>query len=335
MRHLTRLLALALTAAAVTTGASACAEEGGATAEARDGSYDLAGMSVTVGSKGSTEGLLLGHITVLALESAGAEVRDEVGPEGSAVVRQALVSGQIDMYWEYTATAWTSFLGQAEPIRDRQEQYEAVAQRDLEQNGIRWLAPADFVNSYALAVNGAAAEELGVATISDFARLANERPDAATICVGNGFSAGGAGLDGLAQHYSFALPEDEVSVVADAAVYSRVNLREPCSFGTVISTDGKVAALDLILLEDDMSYFPTPAPALTVRQEVVEAHPDLEPLAADLAEALDRETMAELNARVDVGGALPASVAERWLREQGFIDGDGQTGQTSSARAPS
>ena len=85
------------------------------------------------------------------------------------------------------------------------------------------------------------------------------------------------------------------------------------------SSDGRIAAQDLVVLEDDKSFFPIYNPAITIRTEVAEEHPDLEKVFEPVAEALDDETLLSLNKQVSVDGAAPAKVAEDWMRDQGFI----------------
>ncbi|HEY8527861.1 MAG TPA: glycine betaine ABC transporter substrate-binding protein [Acidimicrobiales bacterium] len=131
---------------------------------------DLSGVSLTVGSKEFTEQLILGHITRLALEDAGADVSDQTGLVGSTASREALTSGEIDLYWEYLGTGWITYLENTEAIPDPQEQYEAVRDADAE-NGITWLPPAPFNNTYAIATTNEVAEEHGITQISDIAEL--------------------------------------------------------------------------------------------------------------------------------------------------------------------
>ncbi len=135
-----------------------------------DDSIDLSGLSVTVGSKEFTEQLILGYITKYALEDAGAEVGDQVGLVGSTTVREALTSGEIDLYWEYLGTGWVTYLGNESGIPDVQEQFEAVRDADAA-NGITWLEPAPFNNTYALAMTDESAEELGITSISEIGDL--------------------------------------------------------------------------------------------------------------------------------------------------------------------
>jgi osmoprotectant transport system substrate-binding protein len=283
-------------------------------------SYDLSGAEFTVGSKEFTEQLVLGEIARIALENAGATVNDEIGLAGTAIVRQALEAGEIDLYWEYTGTGWITLLGETEPVAGSDEQYDAVAERDLEENGIRWLPPAPFDNTYAIAVHEAAADELDVTTISDVGRLLDEDPDQATFCIASEFATRDDGLPGLEEHYDFSFPEGNLVMLDEGAIYSEVADRTNCNLGEVFATDGRIAFLDLVVLEDDQEFFPVYNPSVTVREETFEEHPELEELFGEIASRLETETMQELNERVDEGGEFPDEVAEDWLRSEGFID---------------
>jgi glycine betaine/choline ABC-type transport system substrate-binding protein len=131
---------------------------------------DLSGASLTVGSKEFTEQLILGNMTKFALEEAGAEVDDQIGLVGSTAVRDALTSGEIDLYWEYLGTGWVTYLENEEAIPDPQEQFEAVRDADAA-NGVTWLEPAPFNNTYAIATTDETAEELGISSISDIREM--------------------------------------------------------------------------------------------------------------------------------------------------------------------
>jgi len=131
---------------------------------------DLSGVSLTVGSKEFTEQLILGNITKLALEDAGADVDDQLGLVGSTAVREALTAGEIDLYWEYLGTGWVTYLENTEGIPDPQEQYEAVRDADAA-NGVTWLEPAPFNNTYAIAMTTEDSEELGITSVSQIGDL--------------------------------------------------------------------------------------------------------------------------------------------------------------------
>ncbi len=283
------------------------------------GKADLSGAEFTVGSKEFTEQLILGQITLQVLEAAGATVNDQTGLAGSDAVRKALESGEIDMYWEYTGTAWISYLQHTDPIPNRQEQYEAVAEEDLNNNDIKWLSPSPANNTYAIAVRSEAYDELGVKKLSDFEQLISENPEEASLCVGTEFANRDDGLPGLEKAYGYTFPRDNLVKIDEGLIYKATDQGDRCNFGEVFATDGRIEALDLKVIEDDKSFFPIYNPALNVRKEVYDENPKVAKLFAPISTKLTTETLQKLNAQVDVEGQLPEEVAEQWLSDNGFI----------------
>ena len=310
---LLRLIGLIAVLAMVAAGCGGGGGGGGVS-----GDIDLSGAEYTVGSKEFTEQLILGQITMQALEAAGATVNDQTGLAGSVAAREALESGEIDMYWEYTGTGWITYLGHTDPVPGRQEQFEAVAKEDLEKNDIKWLAPpAPANNTYAFAVRSEAYEDLGVKTISDFKQLIEENPEEATICVGTEFSTRDDGLPGVEEAYGFQFPTENIVKMDEGQIYQATDQGERCNFGEVFQTDGRIEGLGLEIVEDDKGFFPLYNPALNVRMQAMD--PKLAKLFAPISEKLTTETLQKLNAQVDVEGQLPEEVAEQWLSENGFI----------------
>jgi len=285
------------------------------------GDASLDGAEITVGSKDFDEQLILGNISVALLEDAGATVNNEVNLGGTDAARAALESGEIDHYWEYTGTAWISFFGETEPIPDRVEQYEAVREREAEERGLFWLEPTPFNNTYGLAISQETDSELGgVDAISDLGDLLESDPDAVTLCVESEFNVRDDGLPGMEEHYGFEIPDDNVTVLDTGVIYGATADRDPCNFGEVFTTDGRIAALDLKVLEDDEAFFPLYNVSPVFVEDVwAEYGSTLEELYAPVAEELDDDTMASLNAQVSADGERPEDVARDWLSENGFI----------------
>ena len=312
--NLLRLIGLIAVLAIAVAGCGGAGGGGGGAA----GGADLSDSEFTVGSKEFTEQLILGQITLQALEAAGATVNDQTGLAGTVAARKALESGDIDMYWEYTGTGWITHLGHTKPIPDRQKQFEAVAKEDLEKNGIQWLAPPSPANNtYAMAVRSEAYEKLGVKKLSDFKQLVEENPEEATVCVGTEFATRDDGLPGMEKAYGFQFPSENVVKIDEGQIYQETDKGNRCNFGEVFATDGRIAALDLKVIEDDKSFFPIYNPALNVRKQAMD--PKIEKLFAPISEKLDTQTLQKLNAQVDVEGQLPEEVAEQWLSENGFV----------------
>jgi osmoprotectant transport system substrate-binding protein len=286
------------------------------------GDGPLAGASLTVGSKEFNEQLLLGQIAILALENAGADVQDETGITGTENTRAALTSGEIDMYWEYTGTGWSSHLGHevADAPSDTQELAQQVAKED-KANGVVWLDPAEANNTYAIAAASDTAEELGVSTLSEYADLVNEDPSQGSICAAAEFLDRPDGWPGVENAYNFDLPGAQITEMDLNLIYARLPEADPCNFGEVFATDGRIAGNDLVIIEDDQEVFVKYNIALTVRQEVMDEHgPAIEEIFNPITELLTNEKMLELNERVDVNAEPPEDVARDFLEEEGLID---------------
>ena len=294
--------------------------DGGGAAEA--GTESLDGAEITVGSKDFDEQLILGYISKVALEDAGATVIDQINLGGTDAARAGLLSGEIDTYWEYNGTAWISFMEQEDPIPDRIEQYEVVRDAELEEHQLHWLAPAEFNNTYGLAYLTAAADDLGnPETLSDLGPLTEESPELATLCVESEFPARNDGLPGMEQLYGYEFPPENVTVLDTGVVYTATADRDPCNFGEVFTTDGRIAALELTVLEDDKGFFPLYNPSPIFTDEVYGQYgAALEELFAPISEALTQDAMTELNKRVSADGERPEAVAQDFLESNDLLD---------------
>ncbi|WP_028938479.1 glycine betaine ABC transporter substrate-binding protein [Pseudonocardia spinosispora] len=290
-----------------------------ASPQSTGGSLD--GASFRVGSKEFTESLILGQITVKALEAAGASVEDKTGIQGTTNVRTALTSNALDMYWDYTGTGWTALLGHtpAEAPRDPTALYRLVAEEDLRRNHVRWLDMAPLNNTYALATSRARAQQLNIHTISDYARLANTAPEQASTCVASEFLSRDDGWPGVQKAYGFALPAALVRTVDAGVIYTQIPSGTQCTFGEVGSTDGRIAAQDLLVLDDDRQFFVRYNAALTVREDVAARYPQLARIFGPITAKLTDDTVRAMNRQVDVDGALPEEVAEKFLTDNGFL----------------
>lgn len=278
----------------------------------------LKDVKVTVGSKEFTEQLVLCEITAQALQSAGATVSRRCGLSGSDTTRKALTGGNIDMYWEYTGTAWISYLKHTKPVAGADKQYKAVAAEDKAKNDIVWLDRAPFNNTYAIAAAGKVVKQQGTTSLSDYAKLARAKPDDASLCVNSEFGSRNDGLPGVEKSYGFKLPSSAVKTLDEGAIYNAIGKRDPCNFGMVATTDGRIKGLGLTVLKDDKSFFPVYNPAVNVRKRVLDAHPDLAKVLNPIARALTTGLMQDLNTEVDVKGLRPPETAEKWLKSKGF-----------------
>ena len=279
------------------------------------------GDQIVVGSKNITEQLILGKIAVIALQVAGFDVVDRTNIPGSVPARQGMVNDEIDMEWEYTGTAWLSYLGERSPIPDPQEQYVAV--RDAEEaNGLTWLPPAPANNTYAFAVRSEAVGGLGgISSLSQIAQLPVEER---TFCVESEFASRNDGLVPMLETYGLVLgdpqgvPRDNIRTLDTGAVYEATD-QGACNFGEVFTTDGRIKALDLTVLEDDRAFFPHYNVAPVLLTTTLERHPELADLFAQIAPRLTNDVLQDLNARVDVDGEDPGDVALDWMVAEDLV----------------
>lgn len=320
----TRFLAVVVTAV---LGLTACGGGGGSAAPPAGGgggggslaAIDLSGKRFTVGSKEFTENILLGNIAVQALRATGADVADVRTITGSTNVRTALTAGEVDLYWDYTGTGWTVYL-KNEPStapKDSQQLYDKVKQADAA-NGVAWLPPAPMNNTYALAGNADVVGRTGIRTLSQYAELVNRDPNQAKLCAAAEFLTRDDGWPGLEKTYGFDLPSSSVAEVELSLIAPQVKGGQACTFGEVTSTDGAVAANNLVVLDDDKKFFVLYNAAVTARQQVVDANPRLPEVFAPISAALTSDVIRGLNERIDVGGELPDDVAEDFLKSKGF-----------------
>jgi len=228
-------------------------------------------------------------------------------------VREALESGEVDMYWDYTGTGWVNILGNTtEDVPE--DLYAAVAEADAA-NDIAWLEPAPMNDTYRIAVNSDFASENSLATMSDAATFIQENPDEGVLCAASEFINREDGLPGLETAYGFEF--SEVVEVDLSLVFTQVG--DTCQFGEVFSTDGRIPANDLTVLEDDEGFFVEYNAALTLRQETLDEFPAIEEIMAPISEALTDEEITALNALVDVDGETEEDVARQWMEDNGFV----------------
>ncbi|MFJ2837623.1 glycine betaine ABC transporter substrate-binding protein [Nocardia sp. NPDC087230] len=287
------------------------------------GERPLDGAAIVVTSKSFTEGVLLGKITATYLAAAGASVTDLTGAPGSASSRQAQLNGDADVLWEYTGTGWVNYHNQTETIADPQELWQRVHDIEKRDYDLEWLAPANFNDTYAFAASAPTAQRLGVRSLSDVAALpVAER----TFCVDDEFFSRSDGFLPMLQKYGIpyndpnGVPSGNVTRMDAGVVYTATAKSQPCNFGMVYTTDGRVKNLNLTVLDDDKKFFLPYSGTAVVRGVVIENHPELRALLGTVSERLTDELMQELNGRVDIDGEDPADVAYDWLKSERLIE---------------
>ncbi|AQS69350.1 glycine betaine ABC transporter substrate-binding protein [Streptomyces pactum] len=277
----------------------------------------LEGADLTVTSKEFTEQLILGAIMGIAFQAAGAEVLDRTGIQGSVGTRAAVENGDADATYEYTGTAWITYLGNTRPIPDPRQQWEAVRDADRE-NDITWLPPAPLNNTYALAMNQANYEKYGTKTLSEVAELSKSDPGAVTLCVEGEFANRADGLPGLERAYGMDIPARNITQMDTGIIYTQT-AQGACTYGEVFTTDGRIKSMNLVVMEDDKQFFPNYNAAPMIRTATLKEWPAIASVLAPVTKALTNDVARTLNAKVDVDGEDPHQVALDWMKERGFV----------------
>lgn len=278
----------------------------------------LDGATIGVGSKNFSEQILVGKIAVILFASAGANVEDYTNIPGSSSTRQALVQDELQMVWEYTGTAWIAYQGNTEPIADERKQWQAVRDADAKL-GLVWLEPAPMNNTYGFAMTREKAEELGITKLSEIKDIPVSQR---TFCVEAEFNNRNDGFGPMLRTYGIprgsGVPPGNVRLYDTGAIYA-ATAQGDCTFGEVFTTDGRIKALDLVVLEDDRSFFPAYNLSAVVQEKLLAEHPQIKDLLLPVTERLTDDVLLDLNARIDVDGEEPSEVAWDWLVAEGFI----------------
>ncbi|WP_326603975.1 glycine betaine ABC transporter substrate-binding protein [Streptomyces sp. NBC_01800] len=278
----------------------------------------LDGASLTVTSKNFSENIILGQMIGLVFKAAGAEVLDRTNLPGSISAREAIIKGDADAMYEYTGTAWITYLGHAKPIADPLKQWEAVRDEDRK-NGVTWLPQSTLNNTYALAISRKNNAKYHLRTLSDVAALAKRNPSAVTICVENEFASRDDGLPGMEKAYGMSIPPGNIKKMDAGIIYTQVSKSNSCLLGEVFTTDGRIKAMDLDVLADNKHFFPNYNAAPVIHTATFDKYPEIAGLLDPLSRRLTTEIAQELNAKVDVDGQDPHIVAKDWLIQEGFI----------------
>jgi len=286
------------------------------------GAIRPAAGAVVVSSKLSSESAMIGHMIRLLLEANGIRTVDRMTLGGTPVVRKALLSGQVDLYVEYTGNAGFFFNVAADPAwKDLRRGYELGARLDYQANRIVWLTPANASNAWALAVRQDVATPNHLKTLSDFGRWVTGGGRVILACSAEFVNS--QTLRSLEKTYGFTLKPDQLIVLAGGDTSATIGAAAARTNGTnaamVYSTDGAITASNLELLDDDRHDQPVFAPVPIVREAVLKANPRIAALVKPLMESFTREILTALNARVQIDGEPTETVAQDYLKSKGLI----------------
>lgn len=271
------------------------------------------GESLVIAGKLGAEPAILIHLYEILIEEQ-TDIEVEVKPNfgKTTFLYEALKSGDIDLYPEYTGTITSSLLAHPPQLsNDAQEVYQAARQGILEQDGLVYLAPSQFQNTYALAVEASYAKAHGLEKISDLEKVAQEAVAGFSL----EFSDREDGNKGLRSLYGLELL---VKTMEPALRYQALT-NQAVQVIDVYSTDSELIRYQLTVLADDKGLFPPYQVAPLLSKETLSRYPELESILGVLAGKISSVEMAQMNYAVDVEGQSPAQVARDYLIKEGLI----------------
>jgi osmoprotectant transport system substrate-binding protein len=266
---------------------------------------------VTIGAKNFTEQVVLGELLAQEIEAvSGKRVERRFYLAGSYLCQQALVSGRIDAYVEYTGTALTAILKQ--PLdRDADRVRSTVTAMYASKYRVKVEPSLGFEDTFAIVMRGADAQRLGIRTISDLAAKAS----GLRLGVGYEFQSRPDGLNGLEKAYGlgFATPR-----VMDLGLLYRALSESQVDVVAGNSTDGPIRALGFVVLVDDRHYFPPYEAVPLVREDSLKMHPEIQVALDRLQGKVSAAEMQAMNDAVDGRHEDVGEVVKRFRVEKGL-----------------
>lgn len=322
-RHTLRRSAVLISVLALVLAAcgGSSSSDGGAGGAGPLADVSLSGIDIAVGSKDFTEQLVLGEIMVNVFEALGANVDNKVNLGGTVVAREALLAGEIDTYMEYNGTGYSVHLGIEGPIpNDPATLTEEVRQKDLAENNIHWLSRSPFNDTYGFASSPEITDANGGAfDMQAMADYMAANPDS-TLCLESEFPSRPDGLILFEDATGYTVPDNQIEILDTGVIYTET-ANNNCDFGEIFTTDGRIPALGLTVVEDPgvMILYNV---SMNIRDDKYQEAPDaFDTIASAILAPLDNDLMQELNRQVNEDGKDPSDVAHQYLVDQGLIQG--------------
>lgn len=275
------------------------------------------GAHVSIGSKAFSEEEILASMTQQVLQAHDFSVTYSFKAPDKAI-GTALDNGTIDMYWQYTGTEITDYLGYSngQYPTELTQAFNFVKQKDAAK-GICWTSPAPLDDTNGIAIKASETGTYGT-TLEDFGKYLASHPST-SVCILAELKTRPDGVPGLAKTYNQAYANANYVTVGSTA--EKEIASGQCDAGEVFTTDAAIQADNLYVLQDTKHLFPPDNVGLLVRKSVLQAHPAIANLMAPVAAKLTTSTIRSLDAKVDIGNQTPANVAHAWLVSNGFLTG--------------
>jgi osmoprotectant transport system substrate-binding protein len=248
---------------------------------------------IAIASKNFTEQVILGELFAQHIEAkTNLKVDRRLNLGGTFICHQGIVAGEIDIYPEYTGTAFTAIL-KNQPINDSKVVFRKVKQAYADQFGLTVTAPLGFNNTFAIIVRKQDAQQFGITTISDAAKYTPKW----RAGFGYEFTQRADGFEGLAKTYGLKFAEPPKSM--DLGLTYRAIADKQVDLIAGDSTAGLISSLNLVVLKDDKQYFPPYDAVAIARKATLEKYPELNQVLQDLEGKISEDDMRRLNFMVD------------------------------------
>ena len=286
------------------------------------GASAFAQTAVRVSSKIDTEGSLLGSLMIQALEFNGIKTDNKLQLGNTRIMRGAIVAGEIDLYPEYTGNGAFFFSDEKNPAwKNAAAGYALVKKLDAAKNNIVWLAPAPANNTWAIALRRDVAEKNGVKSLADLAKWLSGGGKF-KLAASAEFIERSDALPAFQNAYGFKLNNAQLLTLAGgdttATVKAAAGQTSGVNAAMAYGTDGALAALGLVVLEDPKGIQPVFAPAPLVRAATLARYPKISDVLEPIFRTLDGPTLQKLNAKIAVEGQDAKKVAADYLKAMGF-----------------
>ncbi len=269
--------------------------------------------TIRIGSKNFTEQFILGELMAQMIEAhTDLNVERKFNLGSVTICHQAMLNNELDIYPEYTGTAYRVILNQHQTL-SASETYTRVKQAYQQQYNINWLPPFGFDDTYAIAVRKTFAEQNNISSIGDLGPYAEQL----TIGFASEFYEREDGYPGLINTYGLnfgSTAEMDLSLLYQAVRNNAVDVVSGNS------TDGRIPAFDLVILEDNLNFFPPYYAAPVVRQQILDKHPQVHETLLKLMDSINEQQMQALNYAVDHGGESAYDVAQKFLLDRLLIE---------------
>lgn len=275
---------------------------------------------IVMATKSFTEQHIVSALATMWLKKKGFDIEPKTNI-ATTITRNAMLSKQVDMTWEYTGTSLIIF-NHIEQRMSPEEAWQTVKKLDGEK-GLVWLNPAPMNNTYAFAMKRDRAEKEQIETISQLVAKVEQvrKTDPENnwmLGLDLEFAGRSDGLKPLQKAYGLELDRPQIRQMDPGLVYNAI--RDGfVDAGLVYTTDGRVKGFELKVLKDDKGYFPSYALTPVVRKETLDAHPGLAEALNQLSPLITDDAITEMNKRVDIDHQSPQQVARDFLKSNGLL----------------